>query len=54
MTVFLDTLSAPNWWAIEDPAEELARARTRIQLLHERYGHLALFQGVLHPLRNST
>ena len=49
MTVFLDTLSAPNWWAIEDPAEELARARTRIQLLHEQYGHLACFKGYYIP-----
>ena len=49
MTVFLDTLSAPEWWALEDPAEELARARDRIHLLDERYGHLSCFKGYYIP-----
>lgn len=46
---FLDTLSAPDWWTLKDPAEELARACARVELLQERYGRFASFHGFYIP-----
>ncbi|MCP4640474.1 MAG: DUF4434 domain-containing protein, partial [bacterium] len=49
MRVYLDTLFASQWWTLEDPADEIARARKRIALLHERYGRFACFEGYYVP-----
>jgi len=45
MRVYLDTLQAPEWWVMDDPEEEIERAKTRIDRLFERYGHHASFTG---------
>ncbi|MBI5091190.1 MAG: DUF4434 domain-containing protein [Candidatus Hydrogenedentes bacterium] len=45
LSLYLDTLSAPNWWTLTDPAPEVARARTRIQRLQQRYGKHPSFSG---------
>lgn len=49
MRVFLDTLAAPNWWTLTDPADEVARARRRIRMLEERYGKFTSFHGFYIP-----
>lgn len=46
---FVDTGVAANWWVQVDPAAELARARDRIQLLWQRYGHHPSFKGFYVP-----
>lgn len=46
---FVDTGAMANWWEQVDPAAELARARQRIQLVHERYGHHPSFKGFYVP-----
>lgn len=46
---FVDTGAMANWWVQADPATELARARERIQLVHQRYGHHPSFQGFYVP-----
>jgi len=45
LTLFLDTLAAPEWWTLADPAPEVARARARIQRLQQRYGAHRSFGG---------
>lgn len=45
MHVYIDTLSAPNWWTLTDPTEEIARANARIDRLHAQYGQHASFEG---------
>ena len=46
---FVDTGAMANWWVQADPAAELARARERIQLVHQRYGHHPSFKGFYVP-----
>ena len=46
---FVDTGAMANWWVQTDPAAELARARERIQLVHQRYGHHSSFRGFYVP-----
>jgi hypothetical protein len=46
---FVDTGALPNWWVQPDAAAELSRARERIQLLHQRYGHHPSFRGFYVP-----
>lgn len=45
LSVYLDTLAAPNWWTLPDPTPEIARARTRIETLANHYGHHPSFTG---------
>lgn len=45
MSLHIDTLAAPNWWILEDPGPEIARATARIQDLARRYGHHPSFEG---------
>lgn len=45
VSIFVDTLAAPDWWLLQDPTSEIARARTRIATLARRYGHHASFGG---------
>lgn len=45
LSVYVDTLSAPNWWTLSDPAPEIARARQRIEALARRYGKHPSFAG---------
>lgn len=49
LTFFVDTLAAPQWWTLHDPAAELDRARERIGQLHARYGHHQSFGGFYVP-----
>lgn len=44
-SIYLDTLAAPDWWTLPDPAPELARACARIELLERRYGRHPSFAG---------
>jgi len=46
---FVDTGALPNWWVQPGPATELARARQRIRLLHQRYGRHPSFHGFYVP-----
>lgn len=45
LSIYVDTLAAPNWWTLSDPAPEIARARTRIETLARRYGKHPSFTG---------
>ena len=45
LAIYVDTLSAPNWWTLADPAPEIARARTRIESLTRRYVKHPSFTG---------
>jgi hypothetical protein len=45
LSLYLDTLAAPNWWTLSDPAPEIARARTRVEALARRYGKHPSFTG---------
>ncbi len=45
LSIYLDTLAAPNWWTLADPAPEIARARARIEMLTRRYGRHPSFTG---------
>jgi hypothetical protein len=49
LRLFVDTAAAPNWWTLDDPAEELERARKRVGLIHERYGRFEAFAGFYIP-----
>lgn len=46
---FVDTGALANWWVQPYSVAELARARERIQLLHQRYGHHPSFRGFYVP-----
>lgn len=43
--VFIDTLQAPEWWTLEDPGDEIARACARIDRLHAACGAHRSFAG---------
>ncbi len=45
LSIYVDTLAAPNWWTLSDPAPEIARARTRVEALASRYGKHPSFTG---------
>jgi len=45
LSIYLDTLSAPNWWTLTDSAPEIARARNRVEALAHRYGNHPSFTG---------
>lgn len=45
LSIYVDTLSAPDWWTLSDPAPEITRARTRIEALARRYGKHRSFTG---------
>ncbi|MEI2727278.1 MAG: DUF4434 domain-containing protein [Verrucomicrobiota bacterium] len=45
LSIYMDTLSAPDWWTLSDPAPEIARARARIESLNHRYGQHRSFTG---------
>lgn len=45
LSIYVDTLAAPNWWTLTDPATEIARARTRVEALARRYGKHPSFTG---------
>jgi len=45
MRVYLDTLQAHEWWVMDDPDEEIERAKARIERLHEGYSHHESFTG---------
>lgn len=49
MRVYLDTLQAPQWWTLDDPGPEVARACERVHMLHNRYGEFACFEGFYIP-----
>lgn len=49
MRVYLDTLAAPQWWTLDDPAAEVARASARLAELEARYGRFACFEGFYIP-----
>ena len=45
MRVYVDTLQPGEWWTKEDPAEEIARAKLRIEQLHAHSEQHASFKG---------
>lgn len=45
LSIYVDTLSAPNWWTLSDPAPEIRRARTRVETLARRYRNHPSFTG---------
>ncbi len=45
LSIYVDTLAAPNWWTLPDAAPEIARARGRIEALARRYGEHPSFAG---------
>ena len=45
LSIYVDTLSARNWWTLSDPAPEVARARSRVETLAGRYGGHPSFTG---------
>ena len=49
LSIYLDTLSAPNWWTLTNPAPEVARARIRVAALARRYGKHSSFTGFYIP-----
>lgn len=46
---FVDTGMAAGWWNLAETTQELARARSRIESLHRRYGHHPSFKGFYVP-----
>ncbi|MBN2309524.1 MAG: DUF4434 domain-containing protein [Candidatus Hydrogenedentes bacterium] len=49
MRVFIDTLAAPHWWTLDDPAGEIERACARVRMLEGRYGAYDCFEGFYIP-----
>ena len=49
MHAWLDTLAAPQWWALESAGEEVTRASERAMVLQQTYGHHASFAGFYIP-----
>jgi hypothetical protein len=49
LSIYLDTLAAPNWWTLTDPAPEIARAQARIESLARRHGKHPSFTGFYIP-----
>ncbi|HPJ98398.1 MAG TPA: DUF4434 domain-containing protein [Candidatus Hydrogenedentes bacterium] len=47
--VYLDMLSAPDWWRLEGAGEEVRRASDRATALQQAYGHHASFTGFYIP-----
>jgi hypothetical protein len=45
LRLYLDTLSAPDWWTLDDPSAEIVRATARIADLEARYGDHPSFEG---------
>lgn len=45
LSIYVDTLTAPNWWTLTNPAPEIARARARVEALARRYGKHPSFTG---------
>ncbi len=45
LSIYVDTLAAPNWWTLTDPAPEIARARARVEAGARRYGKPPSFTG---------
>ena len=45
LSIYVDTLAAPDWWTLSDPAPEIARARTLVEALARRYGNHPSFTG---------
>lgn len=49
LELFVDTGATAEWWALTNANPEVARARGRIQSLHQRYGHHRSFTGFYVP-----
>lgn len=49
MHVYLDMLAAPQWWTLDSPDGEIARARERVRMLHDRFAKYRCFAGYYIP-----